>query len=1360
MKSEKPVLLIAFANHTKVGDPSFLRELSKEQDAIREALRRAEDHGLCICEFISDADVSKVISAFRRWDEKIWGFHFSGHADGYHLLLESAEKLERKAFADFISQRKLEFVFLNACYTRGHAEELSKAGVAAVIGTESDIYDDVARQFATDFYTELGQGSSIIKSFKRAEWFYQLSSTPSSKLRTLAFRKAGRYPWQLYPPHSSKTIDLPSTVGNPLYGLDIPEHYSIPNRPFKGLQSFEKADARIFFGRETEIRRIYDLVSNPGESSVLLVYGQSGAGKSSLLKAGLLPRTEHKFSCYFIEVEKERTILESLKIALLQDKPEAGVSLTRHWEALQEQQERPLLLILDQLEKIFTRSDSASTQELQQLVQQLKEVTHSNTAHKQAGKIILSFRADFAYKIERALDELDIQYSRTSIGNLSKETTIRSITGVTKDQQLARHYDWEIKSNTAVQELANLIADDLHNDSRATAAPVLQILLHKMWESAGSKMFSIATYREQKGKGLLLNNYVEECLLQLKEAHPVRHESGLILDLLNHFVTPYATAEQISNVDLKTQYHPDAQVENLCGNIAKLHLLSGGIKKKNGQHWRLGHDLLGPIIRNKFLQSQRPGPKAARLVESLEYKGWEQKPLEFLLNPEQIRTLQQGRVATRKWATELEELISYSMASHERQKKIRQWNKSLLLFLLFAVAILSSVTVIMQQKRIRSSEAQNLELESDKALATSPYEAYQLLRKSLKKEEKQSRLEKLHQLKVNYLLPDTIYKLGIDQQVNSALLADQGRLIFLGLEDQKNLGNFHLGMTRLAKGRLELPLHRIAMDHRQNSLSASNDGLHLFSGGSDHQIHWSGFKEIIWSSPKLDTFFPEAFSIEVEAIAYSSKSERLAVHYQYNMRKRSFIDIWERDGYSFQLIDSLAIEGAVSTMQFSPVDDQLLIGFQDGHMTIFDAELALVQELAGFQHPITKFSFINQQNELVIGSTDGSIYSGQLERDGLLLTDSFSAHNAAITAITHLYEGKIIATASAAGEIKLWERGTGAFLKSLIEHEDLIYHLAFSPIDSILYSIDQAGKLCIWPIFPQDLLPLQTGINSNTSSINSSQFINYRGDLFLYYLQRGTQLHSWKIPDGNQQMVLELPDYFDDFQLTNQRGLFLQSSSGQLWEKKDSEWNYRYTFAFDEMISTAKLSPDGQTLALGHYGKEMILMDADKREKIDSQQLTMSIRDVAFLKNNSLLVTTFQNDSIGFWRTEGLVSVPDRSLDSIQASHILLSFSEKEALALQDDIATFFTLQNVNSSRIDHHIPNINIICASMETGAPLFAAGSEKGDILLFNEAGYIYKKFRLPDTASIQTLALSKRWVFYSTKEGKNGLWEIIPH
>ena len=70
--------------------------------------------------------------------------------------------------------------------------------------------------------------------------------------------------------------------------LDIED----PDNPFPGLRPFRKTEVDLFFGREAQVG---ELLSRLGRSRFLALLGPSGSGKSSLVKAGLLPALHSGF---------------------------------------------------------------------------------------------------------------------------------------------------------------------------------------------------------------------------------------------------------------------------------------------------------------------------------------------------------------------------------------------------------------------------------------------------------------------------------------------------------------------------------------------------------------------------------------------------------------------------------------------------------------------------------------------------------------------------------------------------------------------------------------------------------------------------------------------------------------------------------------------------------------------------------------------------------------------------------------------------------------------------------------------------------------------------------------------------------
>lgn len=79
--------------------------------------------------------------------------------------------------------------------------------------------------------------------------------------------------------------------------------WSPATSPYPGLSPFQEEDAPIFFGRDAEILEGYELlnrVRRQGYPRLVMVLGSSGSGKSSLVRAGLVPRLKKESMEWFV----------------------------------------------------------------------------------------------------------------------------------------------------------------------------------------------------------------------------------------------------------------------------------------------------------------------------------------------------------------------------------------------------------------------------------------------------------------------------------------------------------------------------------------------------------------------------------------------------------------------------------------------------------------------------------------------------------------------------------------------------------------------------------------------------------------------------------------------------------------------------------------------------------------------------------------------------------------------------------------------------------------------------------------------------------------------------------------------------
>lgn len=93
--------------------------------------------------------------------------------------------------------------------------------------------------------------------------------------------------------------------------------------PYPGIHAFEAEDAAIYFGRDDETRAVIERLEarrSQGGARFVILIGASGSGKSSLLKAGVLPQLARRRAHWVLlpHIRPEKTPLASLAKAIAQ----------------------------------------------------------------------------------------------------------------------------------------------------------------------------------------------------------------------------------------------------------------------------------------------------------------------------------------------------------------------------------------------------------------------------------------------------------------------------------------------------------------------------------------------------------------------------------------------------------------------------------------------------------------------------------------------------------------------------------------------------------------------------------------------------------------------------------------------------------------------------------------------------------------------------------------------------------------------------------------------------------------------------------------------------------------------------------
>lgn len=130
-----------------------------------------------------------------------------------------------------------------------------------------------------------------------------------------------------------------------------------PHSPFVGFEPYPNSMAPFFYGRDLELKDLFDKVVNELGARTTLVFGPLGVGKTSLVCAGLMPRIEQLYQVAYIRSSRE--IIDSVLVKrMLAMEPNEGeeplfLELAFQWQEKPPELLERKIIILDQFEEFF-----------------------------------------------------------------------------------------------------------------------------------------------------------------------------------------------------------------------------------------------------------------------------------------------------------------------------------------------------------------------------------------------------------------------------------------------------------------------------------------------------------------------------------------------------------------------------------------------------------------------------------------------------------------------------------------------------------------------------------------------------------------------------------------------------------------------------------------------------------------------------------------------------------------------------------------------------------------------------------------------------------------------------------------------
>jgi WD domain, G-beta repeat len=387
-----------------------------------------------------------------------------------------------------------------------------------------------------------------------------------------------------------------------------------PASPYKGLAAFDdtELDALLFFGRawETEV-----VTANVLASRLTVLYGPSGVGKSSLLRAGVVRslRDEGGYSSPAVAVYGswsgdplgglEEAARAAVAAALGRDPADAPGNLTDRLAAWSAELGAEVCLLLDQLEELFLYHPAE--QGAGGVIDLLPELVGRPGLHV---NVLLGIRDDALAQLDvlksripglfansLRLDHLDREAGRAAI--LGPLERYNSLVGpamlVAIEPELEEAVLDEVATGRIEPGGADRGAVTNGDAARRVETPYLQLVLQRVWEverDRGSSSLRLATFNELGGAQRIVEDHLERALAALTPS-----QQDAAATVFGHLVTPSGTkiAHGLSDLAIYASL-PETELEPMLQSLARERILRplGKNGSADGGQYEIFHDVL------------------------------------------------------------------------------------------------------------------------------------------------------------------------------------------------------------------------------------------------------------------------------------------------------------------------------------------------------------------------------------------------------------------------------------------------------------------------------------------------------------------------------------------------------------------------------------------------------------------------------------------------------------------------------------------------------------------------------------------------------------------------------------------------